>query len=262
MDTKTGRNDLCHCGSGKKYKNCCWKHDNVRVLDGDQALFQKIANGEIPYKAEISSSSDNPLSMQISNVRVVKDGIEHILLDDEIELSINTVDGKKMNNSSASFTIPVNTKSTSQIHTTGNARVCNSENEQTTYTLTLNNAKKKLKIRDTERGLSATAYIGRQRDKGFNFFNLLFSISGQAETIDSTGKKHRPHIAFYPDGNNKYIRLSGFRCELRNEMTYDPERKSIYPSKVVITLQDYDATLIVNFDIDGDSIVLQDMYFE
>ncbi len=26
---KTGRNEPCHCGSGKKYKNCCGKDDQV-----------------------------------------------------------------------------------------------------------------------------------------------------------------------------------------------------------------------------------------
>ena len=25
---KVGRNDPCPCGSGKKYKNCCWNKDN------------------------------------------------------------------------------------------------------------------------------------------------------------------------------------------------------------------------------------------
>ena len=23
------RNDPCHCGSGKKYKNCCWQKDQM-----------------------------------------------------------------------------------------------------------------------------------------------------------------------------------------------------------------------------------------
>ena len=27
MGGKTGRNDPCHCGSGKKYKNCHWSED-------------------------------------------------------------------------------------------------------------------------------------------------------------------------------------------------------------------------------------------
>ena len=28
MNKKPGRNDPCPCGSGKKYKNCCLKHEN------------------------------------------------------------------------------------------------------------------------------------------------------------------------------------------------------------------------------------------
>jgi preprotein translocase subunit SecA len=27
-DSHVGRNDLCPCGSGKKYKNCCMLKDN------------------------------------------------------------------------------------------------------------------------------------------------------------------------------------------------------------------------------------------
>jgi tetratricopeptide (TPR) repeat protein len=27
--TKTGRNDPCHCGSGKKYKRCCLQQDQI-----------------------------------------------------------------------------------------------------------------------------------------------------------------------------------------------------------------------------------------
>ena len=27
-EPKLGRNDICHCGSQKKYKNCCWSIDN------------------------------------------------------------------------------------------------------------------------------------------------------------------------------------------------------------------------------------------
>lgn len=32
MNKKPGRNDLCYCGSGKKYKQCCMKKDSVRGL--------------------------------------------------------------------------------------------------------------------------------------------------------------------------------------------------------------------------------------
>ena len=31
MNKKPGRNDPCHCGSGKKYKNCCFVKDNTPV---------------------------------------------------------------------------------------------------------------------------------------------------------------------------------------------------------------------------------------
>ncbi len=31
---KLGRNDLCHCGSGKKYKNCCLRKDEQAAMEG------------------------------------------------------------------------------------------------------------------------------------------------------------------------------------------------------------------------------------
>lgn len=31
---KLGRNDLCHCGSGKKYKHCHWKQDRAAGATG------------------------------------------------------------------------------------------------------------------------------------------------------------------------------------------------------------------------------------
>lgn len=33
MNTRPGRNDPCHCGSGKKYKKCCLERDNQAILD-------------------------------------------------------------------------------------------------------------------------------------------------------------------------------------------------------------------------------------
>ena len=32
---RTGRNDPCHCGSGKKYKNCCYDKDRERLQHFD-----------------------------------------------------------------------------------------------------------------------------------------------------------------------------------------------------------------------------------
>jgi hypothetical protein len=47
MNDKLGRNDLCPCGSGKKYKRCCMDN-KIKVKDcfGDQG--GAPLNGEIP----------------------------------------------------------------------------------------------------------------------------------------------------------------------------------------------------------------------
>lgn len=34
MTNKAGRNDPCPCGSGKKYKKCCWEKDQSRRSSG------------------------------------------------------------------------------------------------------------------------------------------------------------------------------------------------------------------------------------
>jgi hypothetical protein len=47
---KVGRNDLCHCGSGKKYKHCHWKQDQNAAADrlttrrARQSLFWRMAD--------------------------------------------------------------------------------------------------------------------------------------------------------------------------------------------------------------------------
>lgn len=62
MKKKTGRNDPCPCGSGKKYKNCCLNmHDNVIPFpgrpDGDDALkrYQDMAEAWDPARGPVPS---------------------------------------------------------------------------------------------------------------------------------------------------------------------------------------------------------------
>lgn len=68
---KIGRNDLCPCGSGKKYKKCCmdkeeisstnlvtiknqrWTHDKVKVLDSSIIIIQMVKFGIPLTKEEI-----------------------------------------------------------------------------------------------------------------------------------------------------------------------------------------------------------------
>lgn len=46
MNSKTGRNDPCYCGSGKKYKKCCLEHDgstqNVEHVDFQWVQLRKL----------------------------------------------------------------------------------------------------------------------------------------------------------------------------------------------------------------------------
>jgi tetratricopeptide (TPR) repeat protein len=43
MATKTGRNDPCPCGSGKKYKRCCLEQDQQDQRDAATALAAALA---------------------------------------------------------------------------------------------------------------------------------------------------------------------------------------------------------------------------
>ena len=49
-----GRNDPCHCGSGKKYKNCCLDKDEAKArkarvkADADAAEQAKAASDDAP----------------------------------------------------------------------------------------------------------------------------------------------------------------------------------------------------------------------
>ena len=41
MNKKPGRNECCHCGSGKKYKNCCLNKDVEKMHSASQEEFEK-----------------------------------------------------------------------------------------------------------------------------------------------------------------------------------------------------------------------------
>jgi hypothetical protein len=44
---KVGRNDKCPCGSGKKYKKCCWRKDQtVRTATTDDFIQDFLAKEE------------------------------------------------------------------------------------------------------------------------------------------------------------------------------------------------------------------------
>ena len=52
-DTKLGRNAPCPCGSGKKYKNCCWGKSFSWVVDEDGNICREIAIDNPQMKAAL-----------------------------------------------------------------------------------------------------------------------------------------------------------------------------------------------------------------
>lgn len=56
MSLQLGRNELCHCGSGKKYKKCCLPQDEERsrMLPGISA---SSLEGSVPLPAPTSTES-------------------------------------------------------------------------------------------------------------------------------------------------------------------------------------------------------------
>jgi uncharacterized protein YecA (UPF0149 family) len=55
MKTKIGRNDLCPCGSGKKFKKCCMEMDNTSNLSSWQSSegIHVIGQGEKPSSEKL-----------------------------------------------------------------------------------------------------------------------------------------------------------------------------------------------------------------
>jgi hypothetical protein len=54
MTEKVGRNDPCPCGSGKKYKQCCWN--------------KRLPLGKRKFKATVISSGATPKAKQPPNL--------------------------------------------------------------------------------------------------------------------------------------------------------------------------------------------------
>lgn len=244
MGTKIGRNAPCPCGSGKKYKRCCRNKAAHAASNPFSNLQRKLMNGELPFRAEIVSESGESSSMKVYNAKVVTDGEEAVLFDDEVTLSTNSAEGDSTKKSSAAFVVPVRSGRNPEILLNGNASVTN---EQPYFAIAIKDNKKQIKIK-SDTGLFAIIRIAVQRDPGFQYFDLLFGQKGQSEQVDESGKKMRPHIAFYPTGNGKFVRLSGFDCEIKGELGYDVKDKTIFPSSICIESKMHSETISLSFD--------------
>jgi SEC-C motif len=259
MATKIGRNEKCHCGSGKKYKKCCLMKEQEKPAFQSQEEWnewvEEVSN--LPFRAEITSMDGSEGSMKVSSAKIIKDGKEEVLFEDEIELKTNSVDGDKIKESTAIFIAPQKDEAPKVI-SFGNASVTN---EKEVKQISLFDNKKKMKT-ESDSGHFASAKIGLQINSGLHYFQLFFGVSGKKEIVGESGTKDRPHIDFYPSGNGKYIRLSEYKCKLETKSGYEKDGKIIFPSKARIELEDYNEYLELEFTYENDVATLQSMNFK
>lgn len=66
--TKVGRNDPCHCGSGKKYKKCCANEDQLKTLEQvNKSITSSGAANDLSWNDDINKLSDENPYPPISN---------------------------------------------------------------------------------------------------------------------------------------------------------------------------------------------------
>ena len=247
MGRGASRNQPCPCGSGHKFKRCCLHLPAPKRVP---SVYEKLARGQLPVRAEITAepdavASDAPAQMQIYEARVVTNGQERTIFNDKIELAVNSQPSDlEAQESAAAISIPLSADEPAMIQTSGNAAVFN---ESGYPEIGIRDDVKRLKAK-SESGMFAVARIRTQRDSGYQFFDLLFGKSGERETLDRTGKKNRPHVAFFPDGNGKFVRVGDYACQLRGALDYDRGTKSIRPSEVRLELDEIKETLVLLFN--------------
>lgn len=215
----------------------------------------------MPFQAAIKSKDGSPYSSKVSDVKITIDGVERTLIDEELTISTNTVklDGEEIQESSAKVIVPVQPDREPRIHLQGNASVSNLTSK---HSIRMVGHRKEWRI-DSVDGMYAVVWMATQGDGDFRYFEIIFGAKGQPESVDSDGLKRRPHIALFPDGNGKFIRLAGYRCALRSQLNYDPATKSISPAIVVIDCLDWGERLTLKFEYhpDDSSVVLTEVTF-
>lgn len=235
---KIGRNHPCHCGSNKKYKKCCLSRNHTIP----KTLFQKIKDGDLPFCARVISHDGQASSMKISNVKVVQNGVEKIILNDEITLSTNSIKGDTFP-SSATLTVPIKKEQKPEIKIIGNASVVNVSEHYQIEPL----PKKGLKILGANH-IFAKIRTLKQGDQNFDYFDILF---GEKEN------KNHAHIGFCPDGNGHFIEFRTYNCKLESLLSYSPIQKSIAPSKIQIEVTDFLEGLIMEFEFDSEEKIVR-----
>jgi len=67
---KQGRNDPCHCGSGKKYKKCCREKD--QALQSDASAYQGITQTELKKTPGLVNKPEVIYNLKLNEIKVLK----------------------------------------------------------------------------------------------------------------------------------------------------------------------------------------------
>lgn len=235
---KIGRNDICPlCSSGKKYKHChlMMQEKEQAKHKNEPSWFERVSNA--PFFVRISSSDGQPAGMTISSASITKNGVKTILLDEELTVSVGSVNGEKTQESLALLSIPQHEAMLGEIRTSGNA--CISNNSEHHSICIAATCIKKIR---SNGGLFANVRIKKQNEPSFDHFDIL---------CGPKGKKEHSHITFYPEGNGKFIGFREENCRLETKLCYDNADKNIFPSEAIIHFNDYSETLTLTFDFNN-----------
>ncbi len=224
-----------------------------------QSLFEKLASGQLPFTARIVSQNGEASSMEISHASITQNGRTTVLLDEKVSLATNSTRGDKTPASVASISIPADGVSSGAIRTVGNASV---STVALPPKILLSGGKKELKAKSKSGLLFVVARIKIDRATQIECFDFLFGERGQSEHYDESGKKQRPHLALYPNGNGAFIRLSGLNCEIESDMQYHAGARQVVPKQLRIKSTDSGQTIEVEFAVENpNEIFLNDIRF-
>jgi hypothetical protein len=165
------------------------------------------------------------------------------LITAPVTLSVNTTSGNNTEIAHAQLVVPATGIETGTAVTNGNATVTMGLPR---FQIALPAGKKKLRISSAS-GMFAVLRVGTQRNDGTQYFDVLFGRLGQSEDVDESGQKNRPHIAIAPDGNGKFLRLQGHRCEVESSMTVGSSSGPIYPDSYRIRSLELNACIELRF---------------
>ncbi len=248
--SKNGRNEECTCGSGKKYKKCGYlrteEHSGLleKKRRDDEAAFRQvgemIAQGKLPFRAEIRSEGGTPSSMTLSRATITNELGVHKVFEDEIELSVGG-DGPSV----AIFEVPVQTEKPGLINTIGDAKVTN----QSGYFDVRINGAKKISIK-SRNGIFASIKTQTQRNIDADVCHIFFGESGRIEAVGANGQKDRPHICLASTGTGLFRRLGSYKCSVATQSAYERRSKTLSVTSVHINIEDWAEQLEVSFEVD------------